>query len=361
MMIAGLVGVALAAPASATPSGPVTICHATASTTNPYVKITVNTSSVKEMERFFKEQGENGHGTHTGPVFDPSGGKDQPAWGDIIPAFTYVALNGVNEEAEFEFGGINAAAGASILAAGCEIPTFTYSKQETVTKTICKAPRTIENATATGALISETQYTAFTDEQKAAIDEEALESAEAAFDEKYEPYVDGACEGEFTYSNQETVTKTICKAGETINDASATGELISESQNQPFTDEQKAAVDADALASANAAFNTKYGSYSDGACPPPPPPGCVENCDPVVTEEPPAPVVEAAVVAAPEAATVAAPAPATVAVPAAATLPAAVPAGEGSDTGLPMWALAMVAAGMIGAAFAGKQLLGARK
>jgi hypothetical protein len=95
---------------------------------------------------------------------------------------------------------------------------------------------------------------------------------------------------------------------------------------------------------------------------PPPPPVCTENCTTVVTEEPPAPVVEAAVVvAAPEAATVAAPAPATVAVPAAATLPAAVPAGEGSSNGLPMAALAMIALGMIGAAFAGKQLLGARK
>lgn len=85
MIVIGLVGVVVASPASATPSGPVTICHATASYDNPYVVITVNTSSVKEMERFFKEQGENGHGTHTGKVFDPTTNKSGDNWGDIIP------------------------------------------------------------------------------------------------------------------------------------------------------------------------------------------------------------------------------------------------------------------------------------
>lgn len=69
---------------------------------------------------------------------------------------------------------------------------------------------------------------------------------------------------------------------------------------------------------------------------------------------------EAATVTAPQAATVPvnAKAPATVAVPTAATVPAAVPAGDGSQVpGLPMWALALVAVGMIGAAAAGTQLL----
>ena len=83
---------------------------------------------------------------------------------------------------------------------------------------------------------------------------------------------------------------------------------------------------------------------------------------PTTTQTPVTPVVvEAATVAAPaEVPAAAVPAPAVVNVPAKATLPAAVPAGEGS-TGLPMWALAMIALGMIGAAAAGKQLLGARK
>ena len=59
---------------------------------------------------------------------------------------------------------------------------------------------------------------------------------------------------------------------------------------------------------------------------------------------------------------VSAPEAATVAVPAAATVPAAVPAGDGSQApGLPMWALALLAAGVLGTAAAGKRFLGARQ
>ena len=72
-------------------------------------------------------------------------------------------------------------------------------------------------------------------------------------------------------------------------------------------------------------------------------------------------VVEPAVVVAPvEAATV--PEAATVAAPEAATVPAAVSAGDGSQApSVPMWALVMIAVGVLGAAGAGKQLVGARK
>ncbi|MCX6434386.1 MAG: hypothetical protein NTX29_17015 [Actinobacteria bacterium] len=59
---------------------------------------------------------------------------------------------------------------------------------------------------------------------------------------------------------------------------------------------------------------------------------------------------------------VSAPAAATVAVPAAATVPAAVPAGDGSQAPvLPMWALALLTAGILGTAVAGKRVLGARQ
>ncbi len=68
----------------------------------------------------------------------------------------------------------------------------------------------------------------------------------------------------------------------------------------------------------------------------------------------------AAVVSPVEAATV--PEAATVAAPEAATVPAAVPAGDGSQApSVPMWALVMIAVGVLGAAGAGKQLVGARK
>ncbi len=97
----------------------------------------------------------------------------------------------------------------------------------------------------------------------------------------------------------------------------------------------------------------------------PPPPACTTDCGgttTVTTEVPPAVVAPAvvapavvdvpAVVAVPAAATVAAPAPATVTVPQAATLPSAVPAGDGSSapaSGVPVWALAMLIAGALGA------------
>jgi hypothetical protein len=65
---------------------------------------------------------------------------------------------------------------------------------------------------------------------------------------------------------------------------------------------------------------------------------------------------------------VAAPKPAKVAggvavtVPETATLPNSVPAGSGSDSpGLPMWALAMMVVGALGAATAGAKLLGTRE
>src|SRR4051812_11685634 len=101
---AGGSAVAGAAPAS------VTLCHATASTTNPYVVITVAPNSIKN--RIF---GVNGHATHLGPIFDPAGGKSQLTWGDIIPAFDWG--NPVRH-----FGGLNITGlGGGILANGCRI------------------------------------------------------------------------------------------------------------------------------------------------------------------------------------------------------------------------------------------------
>ena len=75
----------------------------------------------------------------------------------------------------------------------------------------------------------------------------------------------------------------------------------------------------------------------------------------------PAEVVPPAEVVAPvEAATV--PEAETVVAPEAATVPAAVPAGDGSQApSVPRWALAMIAEGVLGAAGAGRQLVGARK
>jgi len=65
----------------ATKSDKVTICHATNSQKNPYVKITVNSSSIEEQNHVTP----NGHGTHEGGVW--SKGTAAHSWGDIIPAF----------------------------------------------------------------------------------------------------------------------------------------------------------------------------------------------------------------------------------------------------------------------------------
>src|SRR4051812_44598452 len=85
------------AGAGASPSSPehtVTLCHATASRTNPYVVITVDVASVLN----------EGHDRHDGPVFTPDLPK-QTAWGDIIPPFdfggawTYPGKNAVEGQA----------------------------------------------------------------------------------------------------------------------------------------------------------------------------------------------------------------------------------------------------------------------
>ena len=75
-----------------------TICHATSSPSNPYVMQTVDTASII---------GTRGHASHTGGVFTPGMTK---GWGDIIPAFT-------------GFAGLNASAGAAILANNCKLAT----------------------------------------------------------------------------------------------------------------------------------------------------------------------------------------------------------------------------------------------
>jgi len=122
--VAALAGVAMmlgvALPAGATPGDPhkVTLCHATASTSNPYVVITVDVASVL---------GDHGHGGHTGPVFSPDLGK-HVSWGDIIPAFDY----GPGEQ----YAGMNLTSdGAATLANGCVFTVGTTTTSSTTSST----------------------------------------------------------------------------------------------------------------------------------------------------------------------------------------------------------------------------------
>lgn len=80
------------------PEDKVTLCHATDSNTNPYVKITVDSAGAY-----------NGHySQHQGPIFPGSGGK----WGDIIPTFSF---NGQSYSLNWT------ATGQAIYNAGCQV------------------------------------------------------------------------------------------------------------------------------------------------------------------------------------------------------------------------------------------------
>ncbi|MBI1349890.1 MAG: hypothetical protein GC156_02095 [Actinomycetales bacterium] len=85
----------------------------------------------------------------------------------------------------------------------------------------------------------------------------------------YTPH--GQCpQRDFKYEKQVTITKTICADGETIEDATATGALISGTLEAPYSDKDKAdfiaQIDLEAQNSAQEAFNAKYAPYEDGVC-----------------------------------------------------------------------------------------------
>lgn len=94
-----------------TDNSKITVCHATNSATNPYVKITVDTHAVVM----------NGHGGHDDTVVAISTQKAQElkdakvTWGDIIPAIPEQNFAGVNWNEE----------GKALFAHGCGCPTVT--------------------------------------------------------------------------------------------------------------------------------------------------------------------------------------------------------------------------------------------
>ena len=126
--------------ANAGNSSKVTICHATSSVNNPYTLNTVDDSSIDNEKNKYL----NGHGDHTGPVFDINGGKDQPRWGDIIPPFTSPSGS--------SFAGYNwTEAGKSIWNSECNIvkPTPTPTPSPTPTPTPSPTPTPTPSPTPT--------------------------------------------------------------------------------------------------------------------------------------------------------------------------------------------------------------------
>jgi hypothetical protein len=106
-------GVASISSAAAGPAEhKVTLCHATASRTNPYVEIRVDYHSIIK----------SGHGGHDGPVFAPD---VEGPWGDVIPAFD------LGDGASYP--GLNLEDGQDLLAHGCSVGGTTTTTVETTT------------------------------------------------------------------------------------------------------------------------------------------------------------------------------------------------------------------------------------
>jgi hypothetical protein len=92
----------------------VEICHRTSSQTNPYSHQTPPTRQEVSKNSI---KGENGHSSHTGPLFPA------PNWGDIIPPFEAGEGNGEKWDA---YEGMNwTAEGQAIWNNNCAVPQTT--------------------------------------------------------------------------------------------------------------------------------------------------------------------------------------------------------------------------------------------
>ncbi len=127
VLVLGGVTVANAASRGGGNENKVDICHATASSTNPYTVNSIDVSSIDSTGNKYL----NGHGDHVGPVFDGT----VSAWGDIIPPFS-------NPKSGTAFPGYNwTTVGQTIWASSCNYvspspsPTGTPSGSVTPTQT----------------------------------------------------------------------------------------------------------------------------------------------------------------------------------------------------------------------------------
>ena len=152
----------------------VTICHATASDTNPYESITVTLVLHRDDDTLVAQPYEgdlNGHLGHTGPVWTKGiDGK----WGDIIPPFTYSKHGDT-----VKFDGYNwTTAGRAIFDNGCLIPadpTTTTSAPTTTAPTTTAPTTTAPPATTAPPTTAATTTTKV--EQEAPVTTTAVEAA----------------------------------------------------------------------------------------------------------------------------------------------------------------------------------------
>ncbi len=318
--------------------GPVTICHATHSYKNPYVVITVDESSIDELNNALA----NGHGDHIGPVFDVTLPK-HTAWGDIIPAI-------------HDFPGINTDAVAWIDNE-CRAPGETvYTDEATWEDELAICTADLENKTI--------RYSGWgtgssRDSQDAAT-AAALEAAKAAADadlvaqlSDYPGYTEGTCPVNpppTEYTGRASVAGDIA-----VCTAEATNAVVPFATGDVTRTSTVSQADADGLAEAAAkqaapsaraaalsAYLDAHPGATEGACPETRPPTEPPTTPPPTPTEPEtvAPVLPATVE---EPETVSVPLPATV------EEPANVPAGDGSSsTQVPSGAIALAGVGLVG-------------
>lgn len=314
----------------------VEICHATRSYDNPYVYIVVDASSVDELIQEISGKG-NGHGDHVGAVFDPATNRSGNNWGDIIGRV--VGQDGVVYSAGYNL----TPAGEAILGAKCQTPTpatveicsFDADSQTWGPETVpAPAPAGSKRWTGTASDCTST-------EPPCTVDCGEGESFSAD---------DGAA---------------FCEV--TGNSYNGVGSYQVYGVLGTSAEAAQAAADADVVAALNARAN------GDNIVPPHKNfPGYNWNertqarfaagCSPnqsVLSVNAPA----AGTTAPGKKPAAGSPQPGTVPVPAAGTpLPGSVPAGDGSSIpGLPVWALALLAVGAIGAAASGMSLAMSRK
>ena len=109
-------GLLLPTVGSATPTEKVTICHADASISHPYVVETVSADSISDPHG---NPLPNGHGTHTGGVFPTR------HWGDIIPPIPSLNYPGLNWTGD----------GTAIWQGGCVVEEMPPNPEPTPTPT----------------------------------------------------------------------------------------------------------------------------------------------------------------------------------------------------------------------------------
>lgn len=343
------------------------VCHATRSANNPYVFITVDFSSVDEAYLFLSsgwdssKGGGNGHGDHVGAIWD--GQRSGVNWGDIIESISGVTSDGKS----FTYDGYNLESdsaalggkGKDILANGCKglkpLPAYLCVIATGATATF---PDGVDSQAYKDAVAQTTVYSTSSPCKKTT---ECVDGVSGTYQPGNLCNPPGGFSAEATSGFPLCVVTNDTYTGITSVPAGpigGTGATQDEANANAQANADNAAV-VKARENANGNNIIKPFKLSSGASFE----GYNWNDKTEARYNAGCSPNQAVISAVTLPATIPAsgkPAPAKT--PASATLPGSVPAGDGSSAPvLPLWALAMVIVGALGAAAAGSQLLGNRK